>query len=103
VCSSCVLYFSLSLHDALPILTEPLLKRAGRYDRPALFPDSKRNGFWCAELRFEAVADASRRPFCLVIDALRAADVAIANTTAGRSEEHTSELQSRENLVCRLL
>src|SRR5690606_40704674 len=23
--------------------------------------------------------------------------------TAGRSEEHTSELQSRENLVCRLL
>src|SRR5690606_41581188 len=28
----------------------------------------------------------------------------IANTTSGsRSEEHTSELQSRENLVCRLL
>src|SRR5690606_41184794 len=24
-------------------------------------------------------------------------------TSAGRSEEHTSELQSRENLVCRLL
>src|SRR5690606_40914330 len=24
-------------------------------------------------------------------------------TTTGRSEEHTSELQSRENLVCRLL
>src|SRR5690606_14757717 len=24
-------------------------------------------------------------------------------TAAGRSEEHTSELQSRENLVCRLL
>src|SRR5690606_40633501 len=26
-----------------------------------------------------------------------------AGTTIGRSEEHTSELQSRENLVCRLL
>src|SRR5690606_20484731 len=26
-----------------------------------------------------------------------------ANLTAPRSEEHTSELQSRENLVCRLL
>src|SRR5207302_7735347 len=25
------------------------------------------------------------------------------NTAPGRSEEHTSELQSRENLVCRLL
>src|SRR5436309_7610186 len=26
-----------------------------------------------------------------------------ATPSAGRSEEHTSELQSRENLVCRLL
>src|SRR5690606_42046085 len=26
-----------------------------------------------------------------------------ASTDSGRSEEHTSELQSRENLVCRLL
>src|SRR5690606_40548519 len=26
-----------------------------------------------------------------------------ANNPPGRSEEHTSELQSRENLVCRLL
>src|SRR5690606_8728869 len=32
--------------------------------------------------------------------ALRASLKALAN---GRSEEHTSELQSRENLVCRLL
>src|SRR5690606_42116046 len=29
--------------------------------------------------------------------------VAHARLDAGRSEEHTSELQSRENLVCRLL
>src|SRR5690606_39491274 len=27
----------------------------------------------------------------------------LLNGAAGRSEEHTSELQSRENLVCRLL
>src|SRR5690606_39786493 len=27
----------------------------------------------------------------------------LTNQTGGRSEEHTSELQSRENLVCRLL
>src|SRR5690606_41922032 len=27
----------------------------------------------------------------------------VQTRTAGRSEEHTSELQSRENLVCRLL
>src|SRR5690606_9012192 len=30
-------------------------------------------------------------------------DVVIAISQSGRSEEHTSELQSRENLVCRLL
>src|SRR5690606_41360288 len=32
-----------------------------------------------------------------------AAGVARAGGDGGRSEEHTSELQSRENLVCRLL
>src|SRR5690606_32693017 len=30
-------------------------------------------------------------------------EMAVATATANRSEEHTSELQSRENLVCRLL
>src|SRR5690606_40692999 len=33
--------------------------------------------------------------FCVISDGV--------NNKAGRSEEHTSELQSRENLVCRLL
>src|SRR5690606_40039034 len=35
----------------------------------------------------------NRRPGC----------AAIARSSTARSEEHTSELQSRENLVCRLL
>src|SRR5690606_42079517 len=35
------------------------------------------------------------------LDLLRAAD--IRSCLGGRSEEHTSELQSREKLVCRLL
>src|SRR5690606_24114822 len=30
-------------------------------------------------------------------------ELALGGTAVGRSEEHTSELQSRENLVCRLL
>src|SRR5690349_22748590 len=30
-------------------------------------------------------------------------DFSVADITAGRSEEHTSELQSRRELVCRLL
>src|SRR5215475_10560219 len=33
----------------------------------------------------------------------RTSTIAGPSTTARRSEEHTSELQSRENLVCRLL
>src|SRR5688572_31760494 len=33
----------------------------------------------------------------------RPADVARGNSTSSRSEEHTSELQSQSNLVCRLL
>src|SRR5436309_8912534 len=33
----------------------------------------------------------------------RDVDVALTRVSAARSEEHTSELQSRENLVCRLL
>src|SRR5690606_39504539 len=34
---------------------------------------------------------------------LKGAQVRISHGKSGRSEEHTSELQSRENLVCRLL
>src|SRR5688572_15972392 len=36
-------------------------------------------------------------------EALRTAAVLNGNFTTGRSEEHTSELQSQSNLVCRLL
>src|SRR3712207_6991595 len=34
---------------------------------------------------------------------LKAADLTISSSVAPRSEEHTSELQSRQYLVCRLL
>src|SRR2546427_9197594 len=36
-------------------------------------------------------------------EALRSAPVDVAFVGIGRSEEHTSELQSQSNLVCRLL
>src|SRR5690606_41312854 len=35
--------------------------------------------------------------------AMQRFEALLARREAGRSEEHTSELQSRENLVCRLL
>src|SRR2546430_12254043 len=55
--------YTLSLHDALPILNGTFVSRRGR--RPCHGADPR--------------------------------------TRFGRSEEHTSELQSQSNLVCRLL
>src|SRR5690606_40114771 len=49
--------------------------------------------------RWWAVA-ASIVALCLIASAVLWYDS--SNTTSSRSEEHTSELQSRENLVCRL-
>src|SRR5947209_16236065 len=79
---------TLSLHDALPISTPPAFSRPAarlaRDDIPQPFAPGVR-AYVCGSSGF---ADA-------------ASDVLVA---AGmRSEEHTSELQSRQYLVCRLL
>src|SRR3712207_7161930 len=85
--------YTLSLHDALPICAEG---NPARQD---------------ARARHARLAGASRRAACghppdrrgwlpgaaLLLDRLG------AGGRAGRSEEHTSELQSRQYLVCRLL
>src|SRR5690606_41360636 len=80
--------YSLSLHDALPICSEEVWRM---HDDSGLLAD---------------LAEYGGTP-------RRDVDVALAkwiDTVGGsrspliaRSEEHTSELQSRENLVCRLL
>src|SRR5690606_41345507 len=44
-----------------------------------------------------------RQPRVGRVDAQHPLALTIRRIEAGRSEEHTSELQSRENLVCRLL
>src|SRR2546422_9480921 len=72
--------YTLSLHDALPIYPD-FFDRAGIYgDNGADYPDNAR--------RFAF--------FCL-------AALTALPEIAPRSEEHTSELQSRLHLVCRLL
>src|SRR3712207_8703116 len=70
--------YTLSLHDALPILG-PLI---GCHDRADPAPVVFHQGM-------DVVDD--HRPQCP------------GNARADRSEEHTSELQSRQYLVCRLL
>src|SRR3712207_8026186 len=52
-----------------------------------------------AVLRLEVLRDAVH-PVHLPVDPV---EVEVAHAAVGRSEEHTSELQSRQYLVCRLL
>src|SRR5436305_14021590 len=75
--------YPLSLHDALPIsLTS---SRSASGTDPTTFPVA-------------GSVTSKRRPAA----ASRHAPP-ISSCSAGRSEEHTSELQSRPHLVCRLL
>src|SRR5690606_42029105 len=87
---------TLSLHDALPIyhgaernVPEALAREPVTLDEPA------QHGAHHVQVRAFAVRG------------MRAAegdsDTAQDRDSPSRSEEHTSELQSRENLVCRLL
>src|SRR5438874_3655598 len=71
--------YPLSLHDALPIYEDRLL-----IDHP---PGAD---VLVADLRI------SHRP-------LGQPEGTMGNSEVGRSEEHTSELQSRREIVCRLL
>src|SRR5207244_12834187 len=81
--------YTLSLHDALPIWRPAHAHAASAHCRP------RRPRLGTGWRRF-APADpaAGARP-----DAVRLRRPA----AAGRSEEHTSELQSPDHLVCRLL
>src|SRR5690606_40036573 len=56
-------------------------------------------------LWFNAASDSGGQNACGSNHSSRAVvrESPVANRTTSRSEEHTSELQSRENLVCRLL
>src|SRR2546421_3423254 len=75
--------YTLSLHDALPISTSPariaitvMTTRSSISVKPCVV-----SGAWFSPVRTEPPA----------------------HTIGNRSEEHTSELQSRSDLVCRLL
>src|SRR5207302_9244879 len=87
---------TLSLHDALPISCGALGSCAPASSPPWMTPSTQRSRI--ADRRSRDCRSGGLRVLCGeesgtdVIDSRRA-----------RSEEHTSELQSRENLVCRLL
>src|SRR5690606_41268046 len=74
--------YTLSLHDALPIYFShfPIAMMAIDYGIHVYVEKPLSRTFWESELMMQKV-----------------------RLNGFRSEEHTSELQSRENLVCRLL
>src|SRR5690606_42034515 len=78
---------TLSLHDALPILIHTPLAPTSNPPLTSL-PNPSPSGTW---------------PPAGCSFAIRRTTRASAAWSTKRSEEHTSELQSRENLVCRLL
>src|SRR5690606_40454604 len=80
---------TLSLHDALPILAEAYAAGVTAYIEHALA-----SRLLPIEFRLLGYEPEPWTP----VDTLL-----LARLMAFRSEEHTSELQSRENLVCRLL
>src|SRR5690606_40297644 len=92
--------YTLSLHDALPISC------AQRSLPPCARPWLGRNPLsWVRRPLPPAAAPPRRASSRRDRRTVRAAPrrPAWSGWTADRSEEHTSELQSRENLVCRLL
>src|SRR3712207_8008414 len=78
--------YTLSLHDALPISPSwaavPSASAAGTQPEPRTTATSWRS---------------------TPVSSARRAAAAAASGTGGRSEEHTSELQSRQYIVCRPL
>src|SRR5690606_41687539 len=91
--------YTLSLHDALPILVDSGTSVLVIEHHLAVMAHAD----WIIDLGPGAGHDGGQ----VVFEGTPADLVAARSTLTGkhlaRSEEHTSELQSRENLVCRLL
>src|SRR5688572_32189959 len=92
--------YALSLHDALPICGHERAQAASR---------RLVRGFWhgdgrlCWAARCQALGLRPHIAVDLFDERLALARNLGATHTVNRSEEHTSELQSQSNLVCRLL
>src|SRR5690554_7418073 len=84
--------YTLSLHDALPILTESqLLQLAASAE------------VYSSHVLAAAIVQTAKDQRLPILAMRDAREFATNGVQATRSEEHTSELQSRPHLVCRLL
>src|SRR5690606_39321294 len=97
------LIYLLSLHDALPIYISHIgIEVVFFYDPTNLIVD---NGNTCFQTICKPCVCKETCSFWCTFHSgpLISVDTSNVQHPAVRSEEHTSELQSRENLVCRLL
>src|SRR5690606_42124495 len=88
--------YTLSLHDALPISRSSGIEQACRFQTSLQGWGYKSDRYRCSERSSYSCRRASSTYF-------RNPSGITCTSSFKRSEEHTSELQSRENLVCRLL
>src|SRR5207253_8181944 len=92
--------YTLSLHDALPIYRWPAIGAVDRCTGRFVVPRIRLQGYVVPlrRIRLERSGEGSGRvdPDSVLTSARR-------GSWRPRSEEHTSELQSRGHLVCRLL
>src|SRR5207249_5743605 len=87
--------YTLSLHDALPILLGGFQEVEDNLAALRILED---------EATAQAAAvKAAEQALSLITDQYKAGTVIRLSACSARSEEHTSELQSRFDLVCRLL
>src|SRR5690606_40173553 len=95
------LVYTLSLHDALPICYDEVRGKLANGEIRSI------DDFITYNLNIRRFAQdiLETTESTDLLDAFWKAltSISILDPTVGRSEEHTSELQSRENLVCRLL
>src|SRR5204862_7635841 len=91
--------YTLSLHDALPIyLQRRLVRPVAEHDAIVAIGRPRRwHLFWLHDDRSIESRLLGERVSVIPVGS------ALADLEAIRSEEHTSELQSRRDLVCRLL
>src|SRR5207244_5247826 len=100
--SSAPLFSILSLHDALPISTS----KPSSVNISAIAPRSSSSSSTTRICSLDICTSASLRPAVFLSEkrsAAIAASSSLFDRDPGRSEEHTSELQSPDHLVCRLL
>src|SRR5690606_40567117 len=92
--------YTLSLHDALPISLEIRKELLNGKNLDLLVVCAP-----CQPFSSQGEKDSADGRARLILSAVRFAEVLKPKLILfeNRSEEHTSELQSRENLVCRLL